>query len=82
MALLLPLSAKGTTGNVAQSLKNAADMAMAEFSGASIDLVVKDERGTPDGAREAAKQAVAEGASAIIGPLLAPSVQVAGSIAR
>jgi ABC-type branched-subunit amino acid transport system substrate-binding protein len=80
--LLLPLSAQGTTGNVAQSLKNAADMAMAEFSGASIDLVVKDERGTPDGAREAAKQAMAEGASAIIGPLLAPSVQVAGSIAR
>jgi hypothetical protein len=82
VALLLPLSAQGTTGNVAQSLKNAADMAMAEFSGASIDLVVKDERGTPDGAREAAKQAMAEGASAIIGPLLAPSVQVAGSIAR
>ena len=68
VALLLPLSAQGTTGNVAQSLKNAADMAMAEFSGASIDLVVKDERGTPDGAREAAKQAVAEGASAVIGP--------------
>jgi hypothetical protein len=82
VALLLPLSAQGTTGNVAQSLKNAADMAMAEFSGASIDLVVKDERGTPDGAREAAKQAMAEGASAIIGPLLAPSVQVSGSIAR
>ena len=31
VALLLPLSAQGTTGNVAQSLKNAADMAMAEF---------------------------------------------------
>ena len=82
VALLLPLSAQGTTGTVAQSLKNAADMAMAEFSGASIDLVVKDERGTPDGAREAAKQAMAEGASVIIGPLLAPSVQVAGSVAR
>jgi hypothetical protein len=82
VALLLPLSAQGATGTVAQSLKNAADMAMAEFSGASIDLVVKDERGTPDGARDAAKQAMAEGASAIIGPLLAPSVQVAGSVAR
>lgn len=82
VALLLPLSATGTTGNVAQSLKNAADMAMAEFSGASIDLVVKDDRGTPDGAREAAKQAIAEGASALIGPLLAPSVQTAAGVAR
>jgi hypothetical protein len=82
VALLLPLSTTGTTGSVAQSLKNAADMAMAEFSGASIDLVVKDDRGTPDGAREAAKQAVAEGASAFIGPLLASSVQTAGGVAR
>jgi hypothetical protein len=31
VALLLPLSASGATGNAAQSLKNAADMAMAEF---------------------------------------------------
>ncbi len=82
VALLLPLSASGATGNAAQSLKNAADMAMAEFSGATIDLVVKDDRGTPDGAREAAKQAVAEGASAFIGPLLASSVQTAGGVAR
>ena len=82
VALLLPLSATGATGNAAQSLKNAADMAMAEFSGANIDLVVKDDRGTPDGAREAAKQAIAEGASAFIGPLLASSVQTAGGVAR
>ncbi len=82
VALILPLSASGTTGTVAQSLKNAADMAMSEFSGASIDLVVKDDRGTADGAREVAKQALAEGASAFIGPLLASSVQTAGGIAR
>ncbi len=82
VALILPLSATGATGNVALSLKNAADMAMSEFSGATIDLIVKDDRGTPDGAREAAKQAIAEGASAFIGPLLASSVQTVGSVAR
>jgi hypothetical protein len=82
IALLLPLSAQGTTGSAAQSLKNAADMAMSEFSGGKVDLVVKDERGTPDGAREAAKQGIAEGSSAVIGPLLASSVQVVGSVAR
>ena len=82
IALLLPLSASGGTGTAAQALKNAADLAMADLPGASIELVVKDERGTPDGAREATKQAIAEGASVIIGPLLASSVQATGSIAR
>ncbi|MFM8606827.1 MAG: penicillin-binding protein activator [Hyphomicrobiales bacterium] len=82
IALLLPLSASGGTGGAAQALINAADLAMADLPGASIELVVKDERGTPDGAREATKQAIAEGASVIIGPLLASSVQATGSIAR
>lgn len=82
IALLLPLSASGGTGTAAQALKNAADLAMADLPGASIELIVKDERGTPDGAREATKQAIAEGASVIIGPLLASSVQATGSIAR
>ena len=82
IALLLPLSASGGPGTAALALKNAAELAMADLPGASIELVVKDERGTPDGAREATKQAVAEGASVIVGPLLASSVQATGSIAR
>lgn len=82
VGLILPLSAPGSTGQAAQSLKNAADMAMIEFQGATVELVVKDDRGTPDGAREAAKSVLAEGANAIIGPLLGPSVQAAGTIAR
>ena len=82
IVLLLPLSASGRAGTAAQALKNAADLAMADLPGVSIELVVKDERGTPDGAREATKQAIAEGASVIIGPLLASSVQATGSIAR
>ena len=82
IVLLLPLSASGATGAAAQALKNAADLAMADLSSPSIELVVKDERGTPDGAREAAKQALAEGASVIIGPLLASSVQATASVMR
>lgn len=82
VGLILPLSAPGATGQAGQSLKNAADMAMEEFHGANIELVVKDDRGTADGGREAAKQALAEGANAIIGPLLGPSVQAAGAVTR
>jgi ABC-type branched-subunit amino acid transport system substrate-binding protein len=82
VGLILPLTAPGATGQAGQSLKNAADMAMEEFQGANIELVVKDDHGTADGGREAAKQALAEGANAIIGPLLGPSVQAAGAVAR
>lgn len=45
IALLLPLSASGGTGTAAQALKNAADLAMADLPGASVELIVKDERG-------------------------------------
>jgi len=82
IALLLPLSASGGPGTAALALKNAAELAMADLPGASIELMIKDERGTSDGAREATKQALAEGASVIVGPLLASSVQATGSIAR
>ena len=47
-----------------------------------IQLLVKDDRGTPEGAREAAQQAIAEGAELIIGPLFAASVQAAAQVAR
>ena len=69
IALILPLSAAGTTGIAGLSLKNAAEMATAEYKGATVDLVFKDDKGTPEGARIAVKEALAEGASAMIGPL-------------
>jgi ABC-type branched-subunit amino acid transport system substrate-binding protein len=82
IALILPLSAAGTTGVAGLSLKNAAEMATAEYKGATVDLIFKDDKGTPEGARIAVKEALAEGASAMIGPLLATSVQAAGPIAK
>jgi ABC-type branched-subunit amino acid transport system substrate-binding protein len=66
----------------AQSLRNAAALAVAEFQEPDITILVKDDRGTPEGARHAASQAIAEGAELIIGPLFAGSVQAAGQVAR
>ena len=82
VALLLPLTGQGQSAATAQSLRNAADLALAEFQDADVTILVKDDRGTPDGAREAASQAVAEGAELIIGPVFAGSVQAAGQVAR
>ena len=82
VALLLPLTGSSQGAAAATSLRNAADMAMAEFQNPDLTILVKDDRGTAEGARQAASEAVAEGAELIIGPLFAPSVQSAGQVAR
>lgn len=82
VALLLPLSGPGPAATAAQSLRNAAELAMAEFQGADLTVLVKDDRGTAEGAREAATAALAEGAELILGPLFAPAVAAAGQVAR
>ncbi|MBX9908729.1 MAG: penicillin-binding protein activator [Beijerinckiaceae bacterium] len=82
VGLILPLTAEGQGATVGNALKNAAEMALAEFPGADLTLLVKDDRGTPQGAQAAAQEALSEGAELIIGPLFAPSVQAAAQVAR
>ena len=82
VALILPLSAGSNAGTVAQSMKNAAEMALVEFNSPNVQLLVKDDGGTSGGAQQAAQQALAEGAEIIIGPLFAHSVGVVGAAAR
>lgn len=82
VGLILPLSAQGNAGVAAQSMKNAADMALAEFKNPNIQLLVKDDGGTPQGAQAAAQQAIGEGAEIIIGPLFAEAVRAVGATAR
>jgi ABC-type branched-subunit amino acid transport system substrate-binding protein len=82
VALILPLSAGGNAGTVALSMKNAAEMALAEFNSPNIQLLVKDDAGNSAGAQQAAQQALDEGAEIIIGPLFAQSVRAVGGLAR
>lgn len=82
VALLLPLSAGGAAGNTATVLRNAAEMAVAEFQGPDITILVKDDGGTAAGAQAAAQAAIQEGAELILGPLLAESVRGAAAVAR
>src|SRR4029079_14743723 len=70
VGLILPLSAAGNAGVAAQSMKNAAEMALAEFQNPNIQLLIKDDGGSPQGAQ----QALGEGAEIILGPLFAASV--------
>ncbi len=82
VGLLLPLSATGNAGRIATDMKNAADLAIRDFQTAGIQVLVKDDRGTAEGARAAASAAISQGAQLIIGPLFAQSVTAASQVAK
>jgi ABC-type branched-subunit amino acid transport system substrate-binding protein len=82
VALILPLSGQGNASVAGQSMKNAAEMALAEFKSPNIQLLVKDDGGTVQSAQAGAQQAISEGAEIIIGPIFAQSVSAVGQIAR
>jgi branched-chain amino acid transport system substrate-binding protein len=82
VGLILPLTAAGNAAVAAQAMKNAAELAMAEFNNPNIQLLVKDDAGTAAGAQAAAQQAISEGAEIILGPLFAHSVGAAAQLTR
>ena len=82
VALLLPVTASGSTPAVAKALKQAAELALFDFDNPNVTLVPKDTKGTPEGARLAAESALQDGAELIIGPLFAQEVSGAAPVAR
>jgi ABC-type branched-subunit amino acid transport system substrate-binding protein len=82
VAVLLPITASGSTPAVAKALKQAAELALFDFDNPNVTLIPKDTKGTPEGAQAAAQSAVQEGAELIIGPLFAQEVNAAAPIAR
>jgi ABC-type branched-subunit amino acid transport system substrate-binding protein len=79
VALLLPLSGQGA--DAGQALLNAAQIAVFDFPDAHLTLMPQDTHGTPSGAAAAARQAVADGAELILGPLFAADARAAAPIA-
>ncbi len=82
VGLILPLGAPGNAGVTAQSMRNAAELALSEFNNPDIQLLVKDDGGSAPGAQQAAQQLLDEGAEIILGPLFAHSVAPVGQLAR
>jgi len=82
IAMLLPLAGFGPSAAVAKSLKQAGEMALFERDNPNVRLLVKDDKGTPEGARAATEQAIRDGADIILGPLFARSVTAAAPLAR
>jgi ABC-type branched-subunit amino acid transport system substrate-binding protein len=82
VGLVLPLSASGNAGVAALSMKNSAEMALAEFQNPNIQLLIKDDGGNPQGAQQGTQQALDEGAEIILGPLFALSVPATAQLTR
>jgi ABC-type branched-subunit amino acid transport system substrate-binding protein len=82
VGLILPLSGAGNAGVAAQSMKNAAEMALAEFQNPNIQLLIKDDGGSQQGAGQGTQQALSEGAEIILGPLFALSVPATAQLTR
>lgn len=80
VALLVPLGSAETGDQIlAESLENAARLAVADLQGAAIELRVYPTAGDPGRAAGLAQQAVLEGAKIIIGPLRSASANAAGA---
>lgn len=80
VAMLLPLS--GKTSTYGQGLKNAAMMALDDTNNTNLILQFYDTKSTMSGAREAARQALENGSSLILGPLTSEEVSAVAPLAK
>lgn len=78
LALLLPFSAESPRLRAeANSMFQAAELALFQRPDADVILTVLDTKGTEDGARSAARAALQQGADVILGPIIADNVRAA-----
>ena len=80
VGLLLPLS--GPNARLGEAMLDAAMLAVFAFGDDRLELLPHDTEAGPDGAAQAAQLAVSDGASLVLGPLLASSVRAVAPAAR
>lgn len=83
VAVILPFTHESeNVSTVAAAMLKAAQMVAFESQNARYVLVPKDDKGTLEGARIAATEAVREGAEIVLGPLFSESVTVVADVVR
>jgi branched-chain amino acid transport system substrate-binding protein len=80
VALLVPLS--GPNAELGKAMLEAAQLALFTTGGDRLTLVPRDSGGTGESAANAARSAISEGATLILGPLLAAEVEAVKPVAR
>jgi ABC-type branched-subunit amino acid transport system substrate-binding protein len=79
VAILLPLS--GPNADLGKAMLDAAQLALFTTGSDKLTLIPRDTTGTADGAANAAKAVIADGAKLILGPLIADEVVAVRPIA-
>lgn len=83
LAILLPFSAQSDQLRTeAQSMLQAAELSLFARNDDDVLLIALDSAGTADGARNATRNAIKQGADVILGPILAGSVKASSREAR
>lgn len=80
VALLVPLT--GANAEIGKAMQNAAALAVQDVADNKFVLLPRDTKGTPEGAKAAAEQVLADGATLILGPLLSANVKAIEPLAR
>jgi ABC-type branched-subunit amino acid transport system substrate-binding protein len=80
VAIVLPLT--GSSSAIGTAMLNAAQMALFELAGPDLTLLPFDSAGTPEGAADAVRQAVAQRVDIVVGPLFATEARAATPIAE
>lgn len=82
IGMLLPLSGYGPQTAAAKGMKQAGELALFELDNPLVQLIVKDDKGSPQGAAQAAQEAIGEGAEIIVGPLTGVAASAVAPVAR
>ncbi|MGH1402936.1 MAG: penicillin-binding protein activator [Alphaproteobacteria bacterium] len=80
VAILLPLS--GQHAKLGENMLNAAQIALFDIGFDQFELLPKDTKGTPQGAKEAAKEALKDNAQLVLGPVFSHSVRAARQVTQ
>jgi branched-chain amino acid transport system substrate-binding protein len=82
VGLILPTGTDAQTGAIAKALRQAAELALFDLNQPGLQLVVKDDRGSEEGARAAVGEVLSGGAEIILGPLFSRATAAAAPAAR
>jgi len=82
IGMLLPTSGYGPQAVTAKGMKQAGELALFELDNPLVQLIVKDDKGTPQGAADAAREAIGEGAEILIGPITGAAASAVAPVAR
>lgn len=82
IGMLLSLSGYGPQTVAAKGMKQAGELALFELDNPLVQLIVKDDKGSPQGAAQAAQEAISEGAEILIGPMTGAAASAVAPVAR